>query len=405
MVLLAVILYFILFSLLAQKNFKAATGLLILLLPSYFIRFSIGPLPSTVLELSFGALFLVWVLKYFRQDIAEIKIFYGEQKKLVWLIGLLMSFSTLGIFVSYEPIKSLGIWRAYFLEPILFFILLVGRRRELKKDDLIWFLALSTVSISVLAILQKIIGQPILTSLIKNDLQGRVTSFFSSPNAVGLYLGPIIPLVVYGLKNSKFKKYYWVILALALAALMLSFSEGAVVALGVVMVLTLSLFGYRKIASLLVLLGFLVAWLVVPIQQSLLFQNQSGQNRLTLWGYTWNYLNKNTNNFIFGAGLSQFNKKIQRPVNDFKKIEPLIFPHNIILNFWSEIGLFGLIFFAGIYAWTIKIVWKNYCQKKYFWTAMLMCLLIFLLHGLVDVPYFKNDLSFLWWIILAIIYI
>ncbi len=405
MILLAVILYFILFSLLAQKNFKAATGLLILLLPSYFIRFNIGILPSTILECSFGALFFVWIWKYFKQDFVEIKNFYNEQKKLVWLICLLLSFSTLGIFISWELIKPLGVWRAYFLEPILFFILLVGRRQEIKKDNLIWFLSLSTISISIVAILQKITGQPIFSTLIKSDLQGRVTSFFTTPNAIGLYFGPIIPLIIYGLKNEKLRKFYFSILVLALIALTVSFSEGVIVALGIATLATIFLFGYKKIGSLLVVFGVLAVWLITPVRQSLLFQNQSGQNRLTLWGYTWNYFNKNSTNFIFGAGLSQFNKKIQRPVNDFKKIEPLIFPHNIVLNFWSEIGLFGMMLFSIIYGWAIKISWKQFRQEKYFGVAILMSLLVFFVHGLVDVPYFKNDLSFLWWIILAIIFI
>lgn len=405
MILLAVIIYFILFSLLAEKNFKAATGLLILLLPSYFVRFNVGPLPSTILEISYGALFFVWVIKYFKQDIGEIKKFYNEQKILVWLVCLLLAFSTLGIFISWEPIKSLGVWRAYFLEPILFFLLLVGRRRMIDKNDLIWFLSLSTVSISVVAILQKITGQPILTTLIKSDLQGRVTSFFTSPNAIGLYLAPIIPLIFYGFKTSRLKKYYLIILVLALIALGMSFSEGAIIALGVAVLFSLFLLGFKKIASLLILFGILLSILIVPIRQSLLFENQSGQNRLTLWGYTWDYLNKSSTNFIFGAGLSQFNKKIQRPVNDFKKIEPLTFPHNIVLNFWSEIGLIGVLFFIAIYGWAIKISFRKYQNEKYFGVTLLMSLLIFLIHGLVDVPYFKNDLSFLWWIFLAIIYI
>lgn len=255
MMLPIVILYFILFCLLAHKNFKVATGLLIILLPSYFVRFSIGPLPSTILELSFGALFLVWVIKYFRQDVEELKKFYNEQKSLVWFVCLLLTFSTLGIFISWEPIKSLGVWRAYFLEPILFFILLVGRRKEIKKEDLIVFLSLSTVSISIVAILQQISGQPILTTLIKSDLQGRATSFFTTPNAIGLYIAPIIPLIIYGIKTTQSKKRYSLILILALIAVALSMSEGAVVSLGFAMLMALFLLGYKKIVSLLVLIG------------------------------------------------------------------------------------------------------------------------------------------------------
>lgn len=405
MMLLAVILYFILFSLLAKKNFKAATGLLIILLPSYFVRFNIGPLPSTILELSFGALFLAWMVKYFRQDLQELKKFYIEQKSLIWLVCLLLSFSTLGIFISWEPVKSLGMWRAYFLEPILFFVLLIGRRQEIKKEDLILFLSLSTVSISIVAILQQITGQPILTTLIKSDLQGRATSFFTTPNAIGLYIAPIIPLIIYGLKNSQSKKRYSLILFLALVAIVLSQSEGAIVALGFAGVVGLLLFGYKKIASLLVLLGIIAVLLITPVQQSLLFKNRSGQNRITLWGYTWTYLNKKPTNFIYGAGMSQFFRKIQRPVNDFKVMESQIFPHNIVLNFWSEIGVFGMVFFSSIYLLAVKFSWQIFQKNKYLGGAVLVSLLVFLVHGLVDVPYFKNDLSFIWWTILAIILI
>jgi O-antigen ligase len=403
MMLPIVILYFILFCLLAQKNFKMATGLLIILLPSYFVRFNIGPLPSTILEISFGALFLVWLIKYFRQDVEEIRKFYREQKSLVWLVCLLLSFSTLGIFISWEPVKSLGVWRAYFLEPILFFVLLIGRRHEIKKEDLILYLSLSTVIISIVAILQQISGQPILTTLIKSDLQGRATSFFTTPNAIGLYIAPIIPLIIYGIKTFQSKKRYLLIFVLAVIAIALSQSEGAAVALGFAIVVSLFLLGYKKIVSLLVLLGILAVLLITPVQQSLLFKNQSGKNRLTLWEYTWTYLNKKPTNFIFGAGMSQFFRKIQRPVNDFKVMESQIFPHNIILNFWSEIGVFGMLFFFAIYTLAIKLSWKIYKKEKYLGVAFLMCLLVYFVHGLVDVPYFKNDLSFLWWIILAII--
>lgn len=403
MMLLTVILYFILYCLLAQKNFKAATGLLILLLPSYFVRFNIGPLPSTILELSFWALFLVWLIKYFRQDIEEIKKFYNEQKNLIWLVGLLLAFSTLGIFISWEPIKSLGVWRAYFLEPIIFFVLLVGRRQEIKKQDLILFLSLSTVSISIVAILQQITGQPFLTTLIKSDLQGRATSFFTTPNAIGLYIAPIIPLIIYGIKTSELKKRYTLILLLAIIAIALSLSEGAVVALGFAGLVTLFLFGYKKIVSLLILLSIFAVLIITPVQQSLLFRNQSGKNRLTLWEYTWTYLNKKPTNFIYGAGMSQFFRKIQRPVNDFKVMESQIFPHNIVLNFWSEIGILGTLFFLSIYLLAIKLSWKIFKKEKYLGVAILASLLVFFVHGLVDVPYFKNDLSFLWWIILAII--
>ena len=401
-----VIIYLALLIYLAHKNFKTAVGILILFLPSYFIRFNIGPLPTSLLEVTFGGLFLVWLIKYSRTDWTEIKKFGKENKYVSWAAILFLIFSVVGILVSGEMVKALGVWRAYFLEPFIFGLMMIGRHKQINKNDLIWFLSLSTVSISVLAIVQKLTGQfysPTLRPQDLIDLHGRVTSFFTSPNAVGLYLAPVVPLLVYGLKDKSRKKYYAIILALALIAILLSFSEGAWIALFVGGLVGLFLLGYKKNVSAILLVGILVALFLAPLRQNLMLQNHSGNNRVVIWGYTWNYLTESQKNFIGGAGLRQWFDKVQKPVNDFKKIEPLIYPHNIFLNFWSEVGLLAMLAFASLYSCAVYCAFKIFKKEKFLGTMLLSTLVIFLVHGLVDVPYFKNDLAFLWWIILSII--
>lgn len=408
MVLFVATLYFVLLSWLATKNFKTAVGFLICALPSYFIRFNIGPLPTSALEITFGSIFLVWLIKHSRADWSEIKNFYREQKLLCWAIKAFFIFSILGIFVSDHHIQAFGIWRAYFLEPILFFLVLIGRRKYINFKDLIWFLSLSTVSISVLAIVQKLTGQfysPTLRPQDLADLHGRVTSFFTSPNAIGLYVAPIVPLMSYGLKDEKRKKVYLAILLLALLAIVLSFSEGAWVALAAGIMLALYLNGNKKAVLSIFVLGLIGIATIVPLRKNLMLQNQSGNNRVVLWGYTWNYLTNNPKNFIEGAGIKEWFEKVQKPVNDFTKIEPLIFPHNLFLNFWSEIGLFGMLSFVFIYILSVKESIKKYHANKIFGMVLLCMLVVSMVHGLVDAPYFKNDLSFLWWILAAVIFI
>src|SRR3989344_5678873 len=112
MLVLAVV-YFLLFAYVAWKNFRWAIFLFILLLPSYLIRFEIFQyknitFPSTILEVTFGAAFLVWLIKYSRQDLKNI---WELSKKHTWFFvafDLFFVSSVASIFVSDLLFLSLG---------------------------------------------------------------------------------------------------------------------------------------------------------------------------------------------------------------------------------------------------------------------------------------------------------
>lgn len=133
---LIIALYSILLAVLAWYRFNYAVGVFIFVLPSYLIRFYIGPFPSTILEVSFGVIFLVWCLKYFKEDILVIKKEIREHKIFFVFLGLFLVASVLGIWVSDEVWKSTGQWRAYFLEPLIVFFILLGRKKALRPQEL-----------------------------------------------------------------------------------------------------------------------------------------------------------------------------------------------------------------------------------------------------------------------------
>jgi hypothetical protein len=133
--LLLVIIYFGFFAYFAWQNFRYAVGFFILTLPVYLIRFKIGNLPSTLLEAEFVGLFLVWIIKYFKTDFPIIVNFIKKQRGLFIFIGLFFVASVVNIFISgitdsnywHMTVEALGLWRAYFLEPMLLFVILCGR--------------------------------------------------------------------------------------------------------------------------------------------------------------------------------------------------------------------------------------------------------------------------------------
>lgn len=400
--------YFLLFVWLSYKNFRLAVGLFIIFLPTYLIRFSLGYLPSTVLELSFMALVLVWLIKYAKSDWLLIKEIVFNYRWLFVLIGLFWLVSIIGIFVSGDYFNAAGLWRAYFLEPIILFFILLGRDKQINNQDLVLFLILSTLSISILAIIQKFTGWAIATPEWTNLATRRVTSFFSSPNAVGLYLAPIVVLMINFLisqsnKNKASKYVCWLSLVISLLALLFTKSEGAWIGLAGGLMVFIFLLGYRKITTLIIAISLFFIVLTPNLRQAVSFQDQASYNRLLLWSYTWNYLVKSPTNFVFGSGLRQFYDKIQKPVHDWSKIERHIYPHNIFLNFWTELGLLGLFSFIGLMGYLVYLANQIRQEQVFFGSGLMAMLVVFLIHGLVDVPYFKNDLAFLFWLIVGLI--
>jgi O-antigen ligase len=387
---------------LALKDFKRALQCLIFLLPTYLLRFKIGPLPSTFLELAFGIVFLVWLFRYFVDDIADLIQSYRRQKSFFTFVAVFFVGSFISIFISDMRWFSFGQWRAYFLEPMLLFMVLIGRRNNISTRDLVLPLGLSTLGISVFGIFQKLTG-----FTLPDD--GRMTSFYTSPNTVGLYLAPALLLFVSETKNffSSNNKYLkalpYFVFALAALAVLFSGSLGTMVGLGAATILLLTLFHKKQIAAGLIVIALCAAFVVPSTRNFVTSKDRSSGNRLTLWTYSWEYLTSSPKNFVFGTGVRQFFRKIQKPEYNPKQMERLIYPHNIFLNFWTETGLIGLIGFVGIFAYLSLFSWRILQGNRLVGAACLGALAVILVHGLVDVPYFKNDLSMMFWIIAAII--
>jgi len=402
------LLYFVLYFILTWRNFKGAIGLFIFILPfAYLIRFEAHGLPSTVLELSFWAIFLVWILKYFTEDAAGLFRLIRDNKVLGFFFFLLFVGSTIGVFVSDEWFKSVGHWRAFLLEPAIFYFILLGRRQAISGRDLTIFLGFSTFSVSILAILQKFSFCFYPPKLLNEEVFGRVTSFFTSPNAVGLYLVPIFLLAVTTARSLKKwqVKYLELFIALNLAAIFFTFSQGSWVALAVGLSSFIFLLGYKKLVALAVVAGIIITAFVAPLRHALLFQDTAGQNRLTIWKYTTEYLTESPHNFLFGTGVRQWFRKVQKPhyFSEDNNLERLTFPHNVFLNFWTEFGLIGLIGFLGIMYFMFSFSFSIYkYQDRIFGAGLFSVWLAYMVHGLVDVPFFKNDLAFLFSILAVI---
>ena len=384
------------FGWITWKNFKLGLGIFIFLLPSYFIRFQIGPLPTTLLELCFIILAILW---FFKQGGYK----FRDKNLKTWLIPIILFLltATISIFVSPDKIGALGIWKAYFIEPVFFFFIIISTLKT-RADWLMIFRALcfSGIAIAVFAIVQKFTGLYIPEAWLT---ERRVTSVFGFPNAVGLYLGPIIILafsLLYDYLKSKawaWSAFYALTFIISLIAIYFSKTEAAWIAVGAgLFIFCLFKRDLRILAIILAITVILIVGFTPdyrePIMEKVLLKDWSGQVRLTIWNESWEMLKTNS---IFGAGLAGYPLAII-PFHEASYIEIFQYPHNFLLNFWSEIGILGLIAWLWLTAKSLKYSLQNY--KKEFAIIVTCFVTVIIIHGLVDVPYLKNDLAMMYWL-------
>jgi O-antigen ligase len=443
-----IILFFCFFVCLAWRNLIWATAFVVAFLPSYLIRFNLGPIPLTLLEGMILILFITWSIKSLRARPTKLaepnksaSIFqnYGiasTLKRLAttgwwWTILLWLAVATISMFVSPDLRAAAGIWKAYFIEPILFFIVFVSVIKEKKDLELIFYaLGFSALYISAFAIYQKFTGIAIPNPIWQAAETRRVTSFYGYPNAVGLYLAPIVTLYVgwlfnkilntkYEIQNAKKLLtviYQLLIISLSIFSIIFARSEGAYAGILVGLIFLGLMIKKLRWPTVMATILLVILILSVPqfknyVWQQISFQNDSGKVRLIMWQETWQMLKDRP---ILGAGLAGYQQTFV-PYHKAKYIEIYLYPHNLFLNFWSELGLAGLFIFLFIVFQFFKLGFKdlirnwkleigNYKERKIGKTLLLTSMatmITIIIHGLVDVPYFKNDLSILFWLLIA----
>ncbi|PIY93356.1 MAG: hypothetical protein COY69_02070, partial [Candidatus Magasanikbacteria bacterium CG_4_10_14_0_8_um_filter_32_14] len=117
-----IITYLVLFSILTWRRFDYALFLFFVLLPSYIIRFQIGSLPTTLLELQFAIIFILGITKFYKQIFIQLNYYFKKYRWFFFFLLLFIIASTISIFTSSDTRGALGEWKAFYVEPILFFL-------------------------------------------------------------------------------------------------------------------------------------------------------------------------------------------------------------------------------------------------------------------------------------------
>ncbi|MBI2632854.1 MAG: O-antigen ligase family protein [Parcubacteria group bacterium] len=395
---------FVIYTFLVFRHFKLALLIFISLLPLYITRAFAGSY-TVLMEIPFLILLIGFLFLYF-QTIKKKFSRTIDRSAWRWIVAVWVAISFIQIFVSSEPAQAFNAWRIYFLEPTVLFIMIASVLEKKDVLKIIFAFSVTAFIVALYAVIQKITGFGIVAEY-WNAPEQRVTSFFSYQNAIGLLLGPLIALfigVMISDKTFSHRLWFGVVAVLSFFAIIFARSEGAIFAIiFVCLIFFLARASTRRFTFVCVALIALALIISQPIRNyaisKITLKDFSGSIRRELWSETITMLKDSS---LFGAGLSGFPAKIA-PYHQDKKIEIYWYPHNIFLNFLSEIGIAGILLFFFI-LW--QFYQDLYKQKKtpYALTIGAAMAIIFI-HGLVDVPYFKNDLSMLFWTIIGMGYI
>lgn len=421
---------------------------LFLLLPSYLLRFHLGPLPSTALEiivLTLGGTFFVQNIfsREKRKNILSDFTALLPDHPLFFLgTALFVLGATISIFTSVDRVKALGEWRAFYIEPIFLFCIIATyiksiqseKRKEVIQKYILLPLLLSGVITAGFAIYQHFTGFFVPFAFWQNRNTYRVTGWYGFPNAVGLFLAPLIPLSLYVLKQNyelrmKYKEKFVThnflsvvpLLSLLTIPFALVFAKGSGPIIGAAAGIGVILLLYKKTRWAAIFIGMLgIASLFFipktnPLKQELLFQDRSAQIRLFMWQDTKNFLKDHP---FAGAGLASYEERMvpyHSKVNG-ESVEIFHHPHNIFLTMWVNTGIIGLLGFLliliGFYITGMRYI-LQYAQAEKLHksktsttilpTFLISAMTVIVVMGFVDSPYIKNDLAIVFWMLPTIL--
>ena len=382
-----------------------------ILAPAYVIRFNFFHLPTDILMLW---VFVVWIIfavwLFAKKSVGDFFRFnFSIDKKILIPTCLFALAGLISLFVGGFDRAKLGQFIVWFLQPIsLFFIAsYIFKKNPKSKDFLLLTLYFLLGLAGIYAILQyfTLLGLP--SAWWGNSVEPkRALSFFVHPNFYALWSAPLLALLIPDVAESlkieilNQKALLWLIGA---AGLLLSLSRSGWLGLSVAVLVYLIFAANNKIRKI-IFGGIIIAALIVIAVPNLRWRvilpfrgEKSADSRIELWTDGITAVKQSP---ILGLGLTGFAKEYST-INIDPTLDTHNFPHNIFLNFWVETGLLGLISFLFIAYFGLYQGFKN--RQDAIKLGVALFLIAMLSQGLVDNPYFKNDLALVFWIILSFI--
>lgn len=394
---------------------------LIILAPLYVWRFSLpigAGLPTNFLMLANFVVIGIGLLMLLRQGFnveRASKVFTDLGRPLLAAILLFALASVISLVAFGVNGEKLAQWMVLYAQPLAIFFLIryfipqdeAGRERWLQTFRTAAYIVVGAAGL--LALIQYFSLQTLPPAWWGNANEPkRAIAFFAHANAFGLFVTPLLAwLIPDAVKKLRAKNLLLPFLfALGVAGMFLSLSRGAWLGFAVAVGVYALMAANKKMMIGLVAVGILTAGIVAAVPnlryRVLLpfYGEKSSVARISLWNTAVKEI-KDTP--ILGKGVNGFSDNWDK-YNTDAGLEHYNFPHNIFLNFWVDLGLLGLVSFVLILGLSAARAVKQWRAGRT--NTMALGILLFIVamvaHGLIDIPYLKNDLALIFWIVLAL---
>lgn len=384
--------------------------------PLYVWRFTLFGLPTNFLMLvGFLVIGLVTFVAWRKDHLAKFSIAWRQLPRPLWWSGSVFGLAvTLSLFIGGVSLEKFGQWLVLYFQPIILGLFAYAYLTTEKdwRPKLVQLLYLLVGLAGWLAIVQYFTLWTLPVAYVGNPVEPkRALAFWSHPNGFGLFVVPILAWLLPDLSQrisavlKRWNKHdVWAVVCWLFGAMgiILSLSRGAWFGLVATILVSVFFFGTKKSksVSLIIVAALALTVYLVPSLHTRIIGpfagEKSASSRLSLWRAG---LNGVIDAPIFGKGINGFNENWDN-YNPDPTITHHNFPHNILLDFWVDTGLLGALSFLWLCGYLFYLGWRGR-QNPYLAGVALFVVAIWV-HGMIDNPYFKNDLALVFWLTLAV---
>ncbi|MBQ4598891.1 MAG: O-antigen ligase family protein [Clostridia bacterium] len=351
-----------------------------------------------------------------------IKVILGKRSCKFELLDALvicfMAVMLLGGLISYGGMQSIKAASIYVVLMLGYFLTvgLVNTKEMLKKSATV--LCVSLLLVSAYGLYQNFTGnisaEWIDTEMFES-IGGRVVSTFENPNMLGLYLILLLPLLaaeMIGEKNWWKKPRYILSFAAGAACLIYTWARGAW--LGFLFAAVVFLLMWNKRTMGLLLAGVLALPMLIPYLPASIVSRFSSIGDLTDTStnyrvYIWRGSTKMAADYALtgiGIGEEAFNRIY--PYYSFAGIEKAPHAHNLFLQLFIEVGIFGFIIFLALLICLFQCGFslaKHGADKevRLIGCGALCGVLAALVQGMTDYVWYNYRVFFVFWLVIGLV--